>query len=138
MTAPSRLIAVALATLACAGCGGDPVSTTGSLLSDAGVGPDAGATSSPKGAIEGPLFVHLQNGRLEFSWDVDQFLFHCLKISQGPGEPAAEFVDLCTPTKGQAKLTLGDKPGQGGVDFAWSGVKPFERCTAARSWRPPP
>ena len=132
MTAPFRFSAVALALLALAGCGADVKATSGSKLGDAGAAVDVAVSPPAGGAIEGDLHVRLQSGRLEFYWDVDQFLFHCLKISQDLGNPTEDFVYLCPPAKGQANVSLGAKPGEGGVDFAWIGVKDFELGPA--SW----
>ncbi len=126
MTAGSPLVAIALAGMLFAACGGDVVATSGEPIGDAGAQVDSGSSEPFTGALEGPLQVVLQDGRLAFSWDADQFLFHCVKISQSKDGTIDDFVYLCPPTKGQSQVTLGPKPGVGGVDFAWVGVKGFK------------
>ena len=116
-----------LALVALAGCASD--TTSGARLSDGGA-VDAGS-GAPAGAVQGALQVQLLGGSVVFSWEPDEYLFHCLKISQDTGKAEDDFVYLCPPTKGQNSVTIGAKAGEAGVDFAWTGVSQFKAGLAA-------
>ena len=119
-----RRCTLILVLVAAIGCASDGGSSSGALLLDANA-VDAGAADF-SGAVGGPLKVQLQDGRLIFSWDEDEFLYHCLKIVQDTGKAEDDFVYLCPPVKGRTSVVLGAKSGESGVDFAWSGVAAFQ------------
>lgn len=117
-----RLLVWPLALLL-AGCGGGATTSSGAPLGGADASSDAGQTAG--GPISGVLQIELLDGTLRLIWPEDEYLYHCLKIEQDTGKPAPEFVTLCPDEKAADRVVLGEKPGEGGVDFALSGLKSF-------------
>lgn len=104
-------------------------STVASASSAAADASGDGAAADPNLPIVGPLTVHVQNRAVTLGWDEDEYLYHCLDVSQErPGKSPAK-VSFCPPGPGQHTLTLGGTDDKNhplpGVDYQWTAVQDF-------------
>ena len=71
---------------------------------------------------------------VKLGWEEDEFLHHCLDLSQPRPGKSPVSVSLCTKTAGQTAITMGEV-GAPGVDYALGGVAGFQIGTASWSLR---
>lgn len=123
---PRRGLFVSAAALLFAACGADAPNAAVSL--------DGGASDAASDAVvTGVLGVAVQDGNVVFSWPEDEYAHHCVVLRQQlPGQVKAAEVPLCTKEPGRQKVVLGAKPGEGGVDYAVTGLVGFQ--VGAASW----
>jgi len=87
----------------------------------------APTTTAPAGAVlTGPLTARVKNRAVILQWEEDEYQFHCLTLTQErPGKPKPAQVVICPNESGRTTITIGDTPGQDGVDYAWTSLNEF-------------
>ena len=87
----------------------------------------APSTPVPTGAVlTGPLTARVKNRAVILQWEEDEYQYHCLTLTQDrPGKTKPAELVICPNDSGRTTITIGDTPGQDGVDYAWTSMNDF-------------
>ena len=119
----------------------DRVRRSGLLLAILAIGCSSEATPAPaattagptpsKAVLTGPLHAKVKNRAVILQWEEDEFQYHCLTLTQPRADkPAPVELVICPNASGRTTVTIGDEPGVGGVDYAWSSMTDFSQGAA--------